>query len=57
MGAMTSDTIELFDRVRARLAAAEKPFQLAAPATEADIAAARTIMAEVKAKPTAATHS
>jgi hypothetical protein len=37
---MTSDTFELFDRVRARLAAAEKPFQLSAPATEADIAAA-----------------
>jgi len=37
---MTSDTFELFDRVRAQLAAAEKPFQLAQTATEADIAAA-----------------
>jgi len=37
---MSTDTLELFDRVRARLAAAEKPFQLAKPASEADIAAA-----------------
>jgi hypothetical protein len=37
---MTSDTIELFDRVRAQLSAAEKPFELAATATDADIEAA-----------------
>src|SRR5215210_4870409 len=37
---MTSDTFALFDRVKQRLAAADKPYQIAAPASEADIAAA-----------------
>ena len=41
---MTSATLELFDRVRRRLAETEKPFQVALPATEADIAAAEEML-------------